>query len=765
MKEYTGWLFDLYAHPTRGVALWLAGRDGKRHCFYQDFEIVFYAGGAFPRLRELWRFLRPRPVKLARTRRDDLYSGPQDLMEVRVADPTIYAELFREASREFPDLTYYDADIPLILRYAAAFGVFPMACCRILARPDGQLIAIAATDTPWELDPELPALRTLTLRPDADPGQAPPRHLLAAFSRFKYRIPLDRPRELLHLLNGILLGYNPDIILSSFGDTWLFTHLEQLSQQTGIPFNPNRDPARDVARRREVSFFNYGHAHYRGEQVHLFGRWHIDDRNCMTFNDYGVGGAIEQARLTGLPVQEIARRSPGAGIAAMQTLTALRRGVLIPYQHQKGEVAKTYNQLFQADRGGLVFQPPVGIFPNVAILDFISMYPSIMVKYNLSPETVGADEETAPVIPGLGIRVGSRLGLVPETLRPVVEKRVALKRRLRDLSKHDPLYRRYKALSKALKWLLVVAYGRLGYANSAFGRINSHEAVTHLGRKVLLQAKTVAEDHGFTVLHLYVDSLFVCRPDAALPADFRTVIDSIERETGLPIELEALYSWMAFLAARHKPGLSVANRFFGRLPEGGYKIRGLALRREDTPAFVAALQTQVLNILARESNPARLGDLLPEVVDAVRERLAALQAGQVSPGELIVTQTLSREPAEYRVSSPLARAAAQLQAAGRPLRMGQRVHFLHIRSRPGVFASDLPLSPGPGAIDISRYRELSLRAVHEVLQPLGVSEDGLRDCLSGQGYIRPADLARLTRDPLGRALPLFAGLQGASLFT
>ena len=150
----------------------------------------------------------------------------------------------------------------------------------------------------------------------------------------------------------------------------------------------------------------------------------------MTFGDYGLMGAIEQARVTGLPVQEIARRSPGAGIAAMQTLTALRRGVLVPYQQQKGEVPKTYNQLVDSDRGGLVFEPLPGIFPNVAIIDFMSMYPSIIVEYNISPETVGVEEEDAFEIPEMGIKISSREGLVPAALRPMVEKRVKIKRLL-----------------------------------------------------------------------------------------------------------------------------------------------------------------------------------------------------------------------------------------------------------------------------------------------------------------------------------------------
>ena len=58
MKEVRGWLFDLYAHPQKGVVLWLLGEDRKPHCFHQDFENTFYAGGSFPRLRELWIFLR-----------------------------------------------------------------------------------------------------------------------------------------------------------------------------------------------------------------------------------------------------------------------------------------------------------------------------------------------------------------------------------------------------------------------------------------------------------------------------------------------------------------------------------------------------------------------------------------------------------------------------------------------------------------------------------------------------------------------------------
>ena len=755
MKEYIGWLFDLYAHPKQGTVLWLVGEDKKPHSFTQPFQITFYVGGPFHRLRQLWKFLKDKPVTLSRTQRRDLHEGIKDVLEVNVIHPCLFDELFKEVNQHFPDLLYYDTDIPLILRHAAKFGVFPLGRCKLEVKRGWTISKITPLDTPEELDPELPDLRVLHLRPDVNPSHARPKHLFVNFGQFKYRLSFDDPRQLLFCLNSVLRRYNPDVILTSYGDTWMFSHLEEISIETKIPFNPNRDLAKSVRRKKEISFHNYGQAHYRGEQVHLFGRWHIDDQNCLTFGDYGLMGAIEQARVTGLPVQEMARRSPGAGIAAMQTLTALKRGVLVPYQQQKGEVPKTYNQLIKADRGGMVFEPLSGIFPHVAIIDFVSMYPSIISEYNISPETVGVEEENAWEIPEMGIKISSREGLIPAALRPIVKKRVEIKQHLKTMDKNDPRYLRYKANKNALKWLCVVAYGRLGFANSTFGRINSHEAVSFIGRKMLMRAKEIVEDHGFTVLHIYVDSLFICKPDATQEADFQSLLDKIEQETKLPIEVEEVYSWMAFVSSRQNPKLSVANRFFGLQSDGEYKIRGLALRRQDTPLFVINAQLQVLQTLSKEKDPSQLTNLLPEVLSVLRERVCALCNRELSLNELLVTQTLSRELGEYRVSSPVARAASQLQAIGKNVRMGQRIQFIYTRTKQGVQAWDLPGPFNPALIDIPRYKELLFRAVHEVLQPLGVPENVLKNWVfSGASYLLSPGLLHHRLE-----LPLFANLK------
>jgi DNA polymerase-2 len=755
LKEVTGWLFDLYAHPKQGVVLWIIGQDQRPHSFTQPFQVTFYVGGPFHRLRQAWKFLRDKPVRLARAQRDDLHEGTQDVLEVNVLQPCLFDDLFKEVYGRFPDLLFYDVELPLILRYAAAYKIFPLGYCNVKVKEGWEISEMTSLDTPWELDPELPDLRVLQIRPDINPSHAAPTFLSVHFGGFKYRFSLADPRKLLFSLNSILRQFDPDVLLTSYGDTWLFSYLEEISKETRIPFQPNRDLAQSTRRKKEISFHNYGQAHYRGEQVHLFGRWHIDDQNCMTFGDYGLMGAIEQARVTGLPVQEIARRSPGAGIAAMQNLTALRRGILVPYQQQKGEVPKTYNQLVTSDRGGMVFEPLAGIFPNVAIIDFMSMYPSIIVEYNISPETVGVEEEDAFFIPEMGIRISSRPGLVPEALQPMVKKRVEIRRHLKTMDKNDPRYVRYKAYADALKWLCVVAYGRLGFANSTFGRINSHEVVSFIGRQVLLAAKEIAEEHGFTVIHAYVDSLFIYRPDAITEEDFQPLLEEIEEETKLAIEVERIYSWMAFGCSRQNPNLSVPNRFFGLQADGEYKIRGLALRREDTPLFAAEAQLQVLQILAKERDPRKLTQSLPQVLSLLQEKISSLQDRKIPIDKLLVTQTLSRELADYKAPSPAARAARQLQASGKNIRMGQRIQFVYTRTKQGVHAWDVPESLNPAWIDTARYQELLFRAVHEVLQPLGVTESVLRNWMfTRASYLLPPGLLHHRLE-----MPLFANLK------
>jgi DNA polymerase-2 len=555
----------------------------------------------------------------------------------------------------------------------------------------------------------------------------------------------------------LLRRYDPDILLTTWGDSWLLPALLVLSEEHNISLPLNRETGMDVLARAARSYFAYGQVIYRGPKMLLFGRWHIDIANTVMYHDYGLPGVIEMARITGLPAQTAARVSPGTGISAMQIRTALNWRVLVPWRKQQVERPKSARMLLHTDKGGMVYQPIIGLHKDVVEIDFTSMYPAIMVYFNLSPETVGAYGKTSLPVPELGLAVDrQRVGLVPETLRPLLEKRIKLKAQLLEMDPRDCRYARYKAWAAAYKWLLVVCFGYLGYKNARFGRIEAHEAVTAYGREALLRAKEAAEDLGYTVLHMYVDGLWVQKDGVGGVPAAQPLMDEVFERTGLPVALDGIYKWVAFLPSRMDPRVPVANRYFGVFQSGGIKVRGIEARRRDTPPFIKKLQLALIAEMGN-ADPGDLAACLPRSVRQIQEEVAKLRNGSIPLEALLVTQTLSRELGDYKVPSPVARATQQLENEGKGARPGQAVRFLYTRGRPGVFAWDRQERPDPKIVDVARYITLLLRAAHTVLQPLGVAEETLRLWVLGDaGYgARPGYLVGTRPDLLTIERPVF----------
>jgi DNA polymerase-2 len=737
MAELTGWLLDLFADTQGGIVLWVVGEDGQRHRLTQDFPITFYAAGVPARLRQLWRFLQAQPeeVELKRSERRDIFA-PQPVEVLQATMPYTAAQpaVFQRAAREFPELSYYDADLPLTTRHAALYNTFPLAHCQVETDANGRVQALKTLDTPWELDPPAPPLHLLALEPDVDPAHATPRNLFVRSLSVSYRLSLEHPRPLLVNLRVILERLDPDVLMTAWGDTWLLPYLIGLAEQWHIPLPLNREPGRDVLRKDERSYMAYGQVIYRGRQVHLFGRWHIDGCNAMLFHEYGLEGVYELARVTALAGQVVARVSPGSGISAMQMVTALRLGIMVPWHKQQAERPKSALEMMQVDQGGLVYQPLIGLHRDVGEVDFISMYPSIMRHFNISPETV-VDPDTVgrdqfarlERVSELGLWIDQETsGLIPQTLAPLLDKRLELKLRLAELPAWDPRRTTYQAQATAHKWLLVTCFGYLGYKNARFGRIEAHEAVTAYGREMLLRAKEAAEDLGFTVLHMYVDGLWVKKKGCARVQDFQPLLEEITNRTSLPIALDGIYRWVAFLPSRMDERVPVPNRYFGVFQDGSLKMRGVELRRHDTPKWISNVQMEIIDILAHASNVEDRSTYLPRILKLIRKALGRLRAGQVPVEDLLVSLTLSRELSEYRTPSAAARAAAQLAAIGKNLRPGQRVRFVYTMDKPGVHAWDLPDPPDVRSVDQARYRVLLLRAIATILQPFGLKEEDLK---------------------------------------
>ncbi len=276
-------------------------------------------------------------------------------------------------------------------------------------------------DSPWDLEPIPPPLRLLRLEPDVDPAHAPPKYVLVNGKRLSCRLSLAHPRPLLLNLSAILRQHDPDLLLTTVGRHLAAAAPARAGQRWRLPLPLNRDPGMGVEHRPERTYFAYGQVIYRGRQVYLFGRWHIDGCNAMLFHEYGLDGVYELARVTSLPVQSAARLSPGSGISAMQMVTALRQGVLVPWRKQQAELPKSAarTDAFRPGRAGLPASQ--GLHRDVAEIDFISMYPSIMRHFNISPETVTHPAAEAQEQRGNTAR-GEGMGLGEPTLSTAKEQ-------------------------------------------------------------------------------------------------------------------------------------------------------------------------------------------------------------------------------------------------------------------------------------------------------------------------------------------------------
>ncbi|GIV65312.1 MAG: hypothetical protein KatS3mg046_572 [Bellilinea sp.] len=688
--EKTGWLMDVYTRPSGELVCWLLSEDGQRWLLPMDFPVTFYAAGDTAGLRQAWRFLQGRGVHLSRQVRRDLFHGERIVLAVTVDLPGRLGDVYRRLAHTFPHLDYYDADLPLAVRFVARTQVPLLGRCGF--ETDGQrLLGLRPLESAWEMQPSLPPLRVMEIECQADPALCTPQEITIRWEKRCYRFTLQPLRAFLVNLQALLVVCDPDVIITRYGDTWLFPFLSEHAPS----FNPNRDEQMKVEFRRERSLFAYGQVLYRGAQALLFGRWHIDRCNAALFAEIGLTGALEMARVTGLGVQEAIRKSPGAGITAMQMQTALQDGVLIPAVKQQAEATRTLVSLIRYDRGGMVYQPLVGVHRHVAELDFASMYPAIMVRYNISPETLY--QRDAPA------------GLIPRTLQPLLVKRLALKHCLHTLDRRDSRVSDLKARQTALKWLLVVCFGYLGYKNARFGRVESHEAVTAISRELLLQAKENAEDMGFTILHMYVDSLFVKREDTRTEADFLPLAEKIQAETGIGVTLEGVYRWLVFLPACRDQRIPVANRYFGVFEDGTLKYRGIALRRHDTCPYVAQTQLDILTCLAQADDPR---EQWKEAWELVNQRVRSLQRRQAAIEGLQMAVKLSRDPQAFHRPSAAAQAARQLQAEGVAVRAGMRLFFWYTRQ--GVRITP----PNADDLDWDRYARLVFRAAAEILDVL-----------------------------------------------
>jgi DNA polymerase elongation subunit (family B) len=378
--------------------------------------------------------------------------SPEPLLEVV---PRHYGDLLDAArivdsAGGYYEHELFDVDLRYAQRYFLQHRIFPMG----LVAYDG---AWRALEEHFALEYEIPDLRRAVLDVAVDAPAGLPRmndRLLGA-SLGGDAVDGDE-EDVLRGINALVEDHDPDIVLTDGGDAFVLPFLEKKADALGVDLRLGRDPGFH-GRRSPKSYFTYGKIVYKPGQYLLKGRLHLD-RGHFAVRESGFAGLVELSRLSALPPQEQARLTPGTAFTSMQTNLAHEDGVAVLWKKNLPEAFKSAEELVLGDRGGFIFEPEVGLHEGIVEIDYASLYPNIMVKHNISQETL--DCPCCPLngqpVPGLKYHTCTRrLGLIPRVLRPLVERKRYYKRMKKE---RTPLQEVYEGRDTILKWLLVTAF-------------------------------------------------------------------------------------------------------------------------------------------------------------------------------------------------------------------------------------------------------------------------------------------------------------------
>ncbi|TYL36380.1 DNA polymerase I [Natronococcus pandeyae] len=479
----------------------------------------------------------------------------------------------------------------------------------------------------------------------------------------------------------------------------------------------------------QSTYESYGNVGHSPARYNLPGRAIVDESNTFLWHEANLSGLLDMVTRSRKPLQEAAWASIGNLLTAIQICEARQQDVLTPWNSWRHEQFKSANQLHEADRGGFIFSPDVGLHEDVHELDFSSLYPNIIVTRNLSPETVRCEcHAEREDVPGLGYAVCEDPGYLPDVLRPLIEDRDAIKAEIRET---DAPERRHEleGKSEAIKWILVSCFGYQGFSNAKFGRIECHEAINAYAREILLDAKAILESNGWRVVHGIVDSIWVTPMEGETQTPLPNIASDISERVGIRFEYEGEFDWVAFVPLRTEESGALTKYFGARADatdgESRYKFRGIEVRQRSTPPFVAETQKELVETLDHHRTPEA-------VCDVLQRRLTELRRSAVDPQELVVDNRVSKRRDAYSRATRNAAALERAAADGIEKYPGESLAYVvtddEKRSRERVTLAH----ETPKTYDAAFYADLLVRAAESVVSPLGWRESDIREYLSEQ---------------------------------
>ncbi|QLH06921.1 DNA-directed DNA polymerase I [Nitrosopumilus ureiphilus] len=423
------------------------------------------------------------------------------------------------------------------------------------------------------------------------------------------------------------------------------------------------------------------------------------------------------ARIGRMPIDDIARMGVSQWIRSLLYYEHRRRNCLIP----KREELQRRSEGVLSDavikdkkyRGGLVVDPKEGIHFDVVVMDFASLYPSIIKVRNLSYETVRCSHEECKknIIEQTNHWTCSkRNGLTSMIIGSLRDLRVNY---YKSLSKKETLTdeqrQQYTVVSQALKVILNASYGVMGAEIFPLYFLPVAEATTAIGRHTILETIKKCEAAGIEVLYGDTDSLFIKKPTKE---QIQTVIEQAKRDHGVDLEIDKTYRYCV-LSNRKK-------NYLGVTKDGNVDVKGLTGKKSHTPPFIKKLFYELLEVLSRVQTVEDFVKAKQQISEKIATCGKKVEAKEIPLEDLTFNVMLSKAPSEYTKTIPQhIRAAKQLETI-REIKKGDRISYIKILNKPGVKPVEMAKKE---EIDSKKYMEFMESTLEQITSSMDLDFD------------------------------------------
>ncbi|MFQ5553024.1 MAG: DNA polymerase domain-containing protein, partial [Thermoplasmata archaeon] len=190
---------------------------------------------------------------------------------------------------------------------------------------------------------------------------------------------------------------------------------------------------------------------------------------------------------------------------------------------------------------------------------------------------------------------------------------------------------------------------------------------------------------------------------------------------------EGTYRWIVFLPCK-TTGVGALNRYYGLFEDGDMKLRGIEVRRHDTPPFVVQVQTGMLEVFRQAQNAHEFQDAIPAAIQVLREAAGSLRDGVVPLEDLVISKVVTKPLGEYVVLNYTAAALRQLEARGFKTEPGEYVRYVITDRRSRDYRQKVKFAAflqEDDTADVWEYLRLLARSGETMLAPFGYTEEGL----------------------------------------